>query len=211
MDLVVEFAPLLGALGAGSVIGTWLGGGRSRREMRSAVLNAIAVTETKRWATDPDSTDFGEFVNAIRDLETAALVARIPRRAVHHYAVLAHTARHLSDDDVDYFPGDTDFWGPIDGYFDTLVRDAADVLTRLAWRPYWTRLVLRNDLKKLRTRALAFDDGKLKWRLASAQKAHGPLPGELGQLGGIKDPPQFVKPSSKRVEDPQGEAQAGGG
>ncbi|BBX25715.1 hypothetical protein [Mycolicibacterium alvei] len=207
----LELVPLLGALGAGSVIGNWFGGGRSRREVRSGILRAIATTETKRWATDPDSTDFGDFITAVRDLETAALVARIPRLAVRHYVVLAHAARQLSDDGVDYFRDENDFWGPIDGYFDTLVRDSADVLTRLAWRPWWTRLGLRLDLRNLRTRALEFDDQRLQRRLAGAQKAYGALPGKLGQLPGVKDPPQFVVPSKNTIEASKNETQVGGG
>jgi hypothetical protein len=42
-------------------------------------------------------------------------------------------------------------------------------------------------------------------------KALGALPGGLGQLPGIKDPPQFVQPSKKQqVERPKDETQAGG-
>ncbi|WP_100514693.1 hypothetical protein [Mycobacteroides abscessus] len=196
-----EVVSLLGAVGAGSVIGNWFGGSRSRRELRSGVLNAIAVTETKRWASDPDSSDFGDFVTAIRDLETAALIARMPRQAVHHYVVFARAARLLSDDNVEYLPGEEDFWGPIDGYFDTLVRDFAEVLTRLVWRPWWTRLRLLLDLSILRSRALEFDDQRIRHKLASAQRSHGTLPGKIGKLPGTKDPRQSIKPSKKNSEE----------
>lgn len=114
---------------------------------------------------------------------------------MRHYVVLAHAARLLSDEAVDYLPHENDFWGPIDGYYDTVVRDSAKVLTLLAWRPWWMRLVLAVELKKLRARTLKFDDADIRWRLASAQKAHGALPGELGRIPGIVDPPQFVKRS----------------
>jgi hypothetical protein len=135
----VQWIPLgsaVGGLGVGSAIGTWFGAGRARREVRSDVLKALATTESKRWAEDPDSHDYPEFVTAVRGLETAALIARLPRRAVLHYVVLADAARHLSGDSVDYLPAENDFWGPIDGRFDTLVRDAAEVLTGLTWRPW---------------------------------------------------------------------------
>jgi hypothetical protein len=104
MDLLGSAPSLLAALGAGSVIGNWFGGGRSRREVRSAVLKAIAATETERWTDDPNSADYEDLLSAIRDLETTALIARIPRRAVRHYLIFAYAARHLSDDGVDYLP-----------------------------------------------------------------------------------------------------------
>jgi hypothetical protein len=171
----------------------WVGAGKARRELRSAVLNAITVVETERWARDPDSADYPKFVAAVHDLQTAALVARIPRIAVRHYVVLAEAARQLSDDAVDFDDADQTFWGGIDGYFATLVRDAAEVLTQLAWSPARMRLTLPRDLEKLRRRALQFGDAKIEWRLAGAQKAHGGLPGALGQLPGIEDPPQYAK------------------
>jgi hypothetical protein len=201
----LQWVPLLSALGVGGAIVGWVGAGKVRRELRSAVLNAITVVETERWERDPDSADYPKFVAAVHDLETAALVARIPRIAVRHYVVLAEAARQLSDDAVDFDDADQTFWGGIDGYFATLVRDAAEVLTQLAWSPARTRLTLPRDLEKLRRRALEFDDAKIKWRLAGAQKAHGGLPGALGQLPGIEDPPQYAKQNKKPVKPPRKE------
>jgi hypothetical protein len=95
--------------------------------------------------------------------------------SLRHYVVFAEAARHLSDANVDFDPADQSFWGGIDGYFDTLVRDAAEVLARLAWSPLRARVTLRTDLKKLRTRASEFENpiNPIKWRLAGAQKRHG--------------------------------------
>ncbi len=203
MDFL-QWVPLLSALGAAGVVGTWVGGGRARREVRSAILTAIANTESERWAEDPDGSGYPRFVAALRELETAALIARVPKGAVHHYVVLAEAARNLSDDAVEFFPGDTSFWGPIDGYFDTLVRDSAAVLTRLAWNPCRGRLKLRWSLRRLRARALKFDDAAVKRRLATGQKRHGVLPGKLSQLPGVKDPPLAVqlpkKPDEAKAE-----------
>lgn len=192
MDFL-EWVPLLGALGIGSVIGNYVGAGRTRREVRSGVLKAIAKTETERWAGAPDSKDYPDFVSAVRDLETSALIARIPRHAMRHYLVLAEAARRLSDDAFDVQYPEEVLAGPIDGYFDDVVRDAAEILTRLAWRPWWTRVTLRRKLKNLRSRAASFDESDIKRRLASGQGAHGKLPGPLGELPGIKLPPPIVE------------------
>ncbi|CKH13588.1 hypothetical protein PXH78_26895 [Mycolicibacterium smegmatis] len=194
---LLQYAPLLGALGVASLIGNWFGGGRSRREVRSAVLKALRETESQRWATEPDHVGFRDFITAVHDLETAALIARIPRKAVHHYVVLAHAARGLSEDAVDYFPDLKGYSGPINGYFNTLVRDAAGVLTGLAWHPWWSRIVLLRSLRNLRNRALEFKDEEVRWALATAQKQHNPLPGPLGEIEGVEDPPQIVEPSGK--------------
>lgn len=186
---MLHWVPVASALGAGSVIGGWYGSSRARREARSGILTAIGETETTRWALLADSGDYMGFKLAVRDLETSALIARIPRRAVRHYVVLAETARNLSDDAFDVQYPEEDLSGPIDGYFDDLVRDAAELLCRLAWRPWWTRCVLWLELKSLRSRASKFDEPDIKRRLATGQSRHGVLPGPLSKLPGIKLPP----------------------
>jgi hypothetical protein len=95
---VLQWVPLLGALGIGSVIGNWFGAGYARREVRSGVLKAIAATEKTRWAA---AHHYPDFRDAARDLQTSALIARIPREAVRHYLVFAEAARRLSDDSFD--------------------------------------------------------------------------------------------------------------
>jgi hypothetical protein len=183
---VLQWVPLLGALGVGSVIGNYVGTGRARREVRSGVLKSITATESKRWA---GSSEYTDFVTAVRDLETAALIVRVPRHAVRHYLVLADAARHLSDESFEERDGDEEMGaGGIDGYFADVVRDAAEVITRLAWRPWWARVSLRRDLKSLRSRAEGFDENDIKRKLASGQRAHGALPGPLGELPGINAP-----------------------
>jgi hypothetical protein len=188
VDQFLEWVPLVGALGIGSVIGNWVGGGRARREVRSGILKALATTENKRYCKDPNWKDYPEFITAIRELETAALIARIPSPAVHQYVVFAEAARKLSEDSVQFFPGDESFFGRVDGYFDKLVRDSAEVLTQLAWSPWQARVTRRWNSWKLRKRALQFDDEKIRRTLAAGQKAHGVLPGPLGELQGIEDP-----------------------
>lgn len=183
---------LLGGLGAGSIISQYANSGKARRELRSAVLEAIVRLEQERWAHEHDSADYPKYIAALRGLETAALVARIPRDAVLHYVVFADTARRLSEDEFREF--DDDLWaGPIDGYFDNLVRDSARLLTTLVWSPWRSKPTRWTKLRALRKRGLEFDGADIRWRLAAAQKAHGALPGKLGRIPGIQSPPQIVK------------------
>ena len=63
---------------------------------------------------------------------------------------------------------------------------------------------MRWSLRRLRARALKFDDAAVKRRLATGQKRHGVLPGKLSQLPGVKDPPLAVqlpkKPDEAKAE-----------
>jgi hypothetical protein len=191
---------LVGGLGVGSVFGNYVGGGRARREVRGAVLKAIEAAETTRWAP----TKYREFRSAYRELETTALIARVPRAAVRHYLVLAEAAQRLSDESFEERGGEEDLGaGGIDGYFADLVQEAADVVTRLAWRPWLTRLRLSKELKGLREQVqkLSDDDIAIKRMLAAGQRTHGVLPGPLGEIPGIRpELPQF--PESKLNEFP---------
>ncbi|OBG87857.1 hypothetical protein A5699_18470 [Mycobacterium sp. E802] len=198
---LVQWLPLVGGLGIGSVIGNYIGGGRARREVRGAVLKAIEATELTRWAP----TIYREFRTAYREVETTALIARIPRAAVRHYLVLAEAGRQLSDESWEERGGDEDFGaGGIDGYFADVIQEAAEMITRLAWRPWLTRLTLAKDLKSLRDQAQRFaaEERVIKSALAKGQRTHGLLPGPLGEIPGIKlEPPQFPEAHLNELPD----------
>lgn len=72
MDFSV-IGPIIGALGIGSLITQYLMAGRSRREVRGAVLKQLAEVEQARWAGGPDDIDYREFQKALHTLETAPL------------------------------------------------------------------------------------------------------------------------------------------
>jgi hypothetical protein len=193
---LVQWLPLVGGLGVGSVIGNYVGGGRARREVRGAVLKAIEATETTRWAP----TNYREFRTAYREVETTALIARIPRAAVQHYLVFTEAGRQLSDESWEERDGDEEMGaGGIDAYFADLVQGAAETITRLAWRPWWTRLRLPSDLKSLRDQAqkLGEEQSNIKRMLAHGQRNHGLLPGPLGEIPGIKLEPPFTETELK--------------
>lgn len=181
----MQWLPALAGLGVGGVIIGWAGAGKARREVRSAVLKALASTETTRWHGLADSRDYQHFRAALHELETAALIARIPRLAVQHYTVFAEAARHLSDDSFEDRDGDEELGaGGIDGYFARVVSDAAEIVTKLAWRPWISRLRYRMDLRRLRNRAaaIAVDELPIRSQLASVQYSQGRLPSPLGEL-----------------------------
>jgi len=183
---VSTLASILAALGAGGVIGQYVGGAGARREIRSAFLKTIAAVEEARVCKAPNGEDYPAFVTAIRDLETAGLLARIPRRAVQHYVVLARAARYSSSDAVGFDPVEIEFWGSIPRSFNAVLRDTAEILARLAWSPWKGQLTLSRELKKLRVRAMKLDDRSIKHHLAMAQLYYYVLPGPLGQLPELK-------------------------
>jgi hypothetical protein len=166
---------LLGALGIGSVVGNYVGAGRARREVRSAVFKELAAVEGARWIGSTD-TDWRAFRTAMHSVETSALVARIPRRAVQHYVVFAQAARQLSEESYEERGGDEDMGaGGINGHFARDVSEAARILARLAWSPWLARLDLRWRLRKLRHRAAKHDD-EVQHALRDAQYMFGELP-----------------------------------
>lgn len=189
---VLQWVPLLTALGISGLIVGWAGAGKARREVRSGVLKALAATESSRWA---NGVNYREFNTAIRELETAALVARVPRNAIQHYSVLAEAARRLSDDSYEEHDGDEEMGaGAINGYYANLVRDGAEIITRLAWHPVRSRVRLTKDLKFLIAQVEELDDSDIEQTLAGAQRVHGALPGRLGQIDGIRSLPPMKRP-----------------
>jgi hypothetical protein len=115
MDLS-GIGPIIGALGIGSLATQYLMAARSRRELRGAVLKELTAVERARWVGSAGCGDWREFRTALHSVETAALVARIPRRAVQHYLVFAQAARWLSEESFEERGGDEDFGaGGIDG------------------------------------------------------------------------------------------------
>ena len=180
MDLI-QWIPLAGALGVGSLIGNYVGGGKARREVRSGVLRALAETENTRWAIV--GKDASSFSTAARDLETAALIARIPGSAVQQYVLLANAAWRFSVEDFRKKDGDNGaIAGGVHSGLSDVVKGSAEVITELAWRPWWPRVTYKWKLHKLREEAAAIDDEDVKLHLASAQDELGRSSGSLGKL-----------------------------
>lgn len=194
----IEWRPIISSLGVGGafggIFGNWIGRSSERRKIRSGVLSAIAKVEDRRWSENPDGEDYPALRTAIYKLEAAAVVARIPRRALAHYVVLASAAHSLSAEN--WYP---ELGGTLDQYFGATIQDAAEVLVALVWHPWRGRLALRLRLGILRRRIyqIVHDDPKMIRALAGAQKSHRPLPGQLGRLPGVEDPPLYVRPTGR--------------
>lgn len=125
---------------------TYLTSGQSRREVRGAVLAQLSVVEAARW-DGPDAVPYHQFRTECRALETAAMIARVPRDAVEHYLHCARAARSLSQDNWEKY-GEDEVGGFISAEIDALVNEAAQILTELIWTPRRRRIGLRYRLAK---------------------------------------------------------------
>lgn len=180
MDLPT-LASLLTAVGVSGLVVNWVAEGKARRHFRGDVLKLLSEAESKRWAGQHHS--YREFETALYDLQTAALVARVPQHAVHQYVVLAEVARRVSDDSFAFYNGDFDAGASeIDRQFATHVRDSAGIISQLAWHPVKKRFRLARDLKKIRTKLSTVHDRDVRMHLAISQRVHGTLPGALAEL-----------------------------
>lgn len=164
---VATVASLVGALGVGSVLGQWLSGGRDRRAARAAVLDALREVETARWA--PAKPEKPTFVQATRELETAALLARIPRKYVRFYLHVADAAHTLSQQSWDDYPDEEDGGGAISAVFADAVREAARLVTDVTWSPYVLRVRYPVRLARLDKTMNAIEDQQVKREIERAR------------------------------------------
>ncbi|WP_141797720.1 hypothetical protein [Nocardioides sp. SLBN-35] len=160
-----DVVSIVGALGVGSFIGQYLIGSQQRRQVRSDVLKHLSDAETARWAGG--TTPAPNFTESMRELETAALIARVPRRVIAHYKVFAYCARWLSQASWDDDP-DPEYGGGINGEFADLVRAAAGEVSRVTWAPWWGRVGMKRRLAKRRTEAGHIE--RIESTLARAEK-----------------------------------------
>jgi hypothetical protein len=164
---ISSFASIIGALGIGSFVGQYLIGSQQRRQIRSEVLRQLSHAESARWA---GSSNYLSFTEAIRELETAALIARVPRKVIANYTLFAYAARTLSEEDAEENP-DQEFGGGINAHFGDLVRAAASEVSRSVWSPWIGRLGAGHRMKQQRNQAAQIE-----------QDAHEPCSSASGQL-----------------------------
>lgn len=165
MDVATVVA-LIGALGIGSIVGQYVAGAGQRRQTRAEVLRALGRVESARWA-GPDEPEV-PFRQAIRELETAALLARLPRDLIVHYKVLAQAGHWLSTESWDEYP-DPEFGGGIEGHFADVIWDAAADVSQLAWRPWLGRVRIHRRIRERDSRAKEIDDAKVQRELKRSQ------------------------------------------
>lgn len=167
---IANLISLLGVLGLGSVLTQFLMAGGQRRQTRAEVLRAIGDVESTRWAGGEEPS--APLHVTMRELDTAALLARVPREAVVHYKVLAQAGYWASVDSWEEYP-DPEFGGGIDSKFATIIREAASELSSLVWRPWVGRLGLKKRIKRREARAAAVDNQRIV-RYLKRSREHPP-------------------------------------
>jgi len=131
--VITEVVAILGVLGVGSILGQYIGSSKDRREARAGVLTALADAESSRWV-GPDAKTLDEFHSSMRKLQTAALIARLPRDAVEQYAVLGQAARWYSQTAWEQNP-DPETGGRVEEHLAKAVEEAARAVAAIAWSP----------------------------------------------------------------------------
>lgn len=150
-------ASITGALGIGSFAGQYLIGSQQRRQLRSEVLRHLASTERTRWAGSSSADpSFQHFKDSVRELETAAIIARVPRRPLRLYIQLATAARLMSDDDVEQKDGQEEAGG-INTALGRCVRVSAAQLSRLMWSPWLARAGMKRRAHAIEREAQGLD------------------------------------------------------
>jgi hypothetical protein len=161
---------ILSALGIGSFIGQYFSGAHQRRTIRSEVLANLAKVEDARWAREePHEPPFQE---AMHNLETSALIARIPRKAIVHYRALAYAAWWMSTESFDE-GDDPRYAGGISGNLANATRVAAGEISRLAWSPWTARIQMNKRLREQTTAAAAITDTGVSRTLQRAREHVG--------------------------------------
>lgn len=152
--MVPLIVSILAALGAGSVVGHWVAGGKDRRAARATALERLGAVEEARWVEKGRDEDHTRFRTAARQLEAAALIARVPRRAVILYLQYAEAALTSVHQEIEDRGGDPYRQVGISVGSDEVVAQAASVVSRAAWSSPTTRWVwLRWRLRRVRRKA----------------------------------------------------------
>ncbi|MDV8071160.1 hypothetical protein R4P64_32090 [Rhodococcus sp. IEGM 1366] len=155
-------------MGIGSFVGQYLIGSQQRRQLRSEVLKHLAHTETARWA--PEEPGNPKFRESMRELETAAMISRIPRKVVDQYKVFAYVAWWLSQESWDDHPFSETGGGLIESDFADIVRDVAAELSRSAWSPWAVKVNQNSRLKKNDLGVEAIDNTRVRQNMKRAQE-----------------------------------------
>jgi hypothetical protein len=120
----------------GGVIAPQITQARERRAARADVLTKVSQVEELRWGGE----DYQEFTRSLAALESAAIMARVPRRIVRAYAKVAKAAR---DSSIHVDRGDYMEWVP-DPAEDAGAERALEALSQAIWHPWLSRFLRRN-------------------------------------------------------------------
>jgi hypothetical protein len=139
-----------GALGgalASSVLGPLIAQRRERRDLRAAVLRAIADVERTKWAP-----------TGRKEFRAAVVACRAPRswpaadcELAGRYLFLAEVAQRASETSAEELEIE-DGGGAIPGELADLVTEVAHMFVNHLWHPYRTRARLGGQLRRLARR-----------------------------------------------------------
>lgn len=179
----MDVLTLVSALGIGSAIGTTVGttathfltSGRERRETRSIVFQYLTELERRRWVNDETYTkeELAAFNSAIRDFQTAALIARIRFEIAEQYVVFAATARLISATAAEDNPNPDDGGGSISQEISQLTYKAVDEVNNYLWSPFLASLTYKRTTAARKKRALESRDEELQYMLPLAARRIG--------------------------------------
>ncbi|MDN5929605.1 MAG: hypothetical protein L0I24_00820 [Pseudonocardia sp.] len=128
---------IVGALGVGGLIGQWYASGKDRRAARAALLTCLGDVEDARSHRDGWAIDNPRLSQAIRKLETAALIANVPRSVVVPYAQLATAGLWHTEYEVN-LAGDPEA-ASLPPAMAEATRNAAAIVSRAVWSTPATR------------------------------------------------------------------------
>ena len=137
---ISQVATAVGALGIGSVLGQWLTSGTQRRQVRAVALSALSNVESNRWWRMEANASSESFTQAARALQTACVIARVPRKAVSEYLIYAQAALWQTHENWELHP-DPDVGPSLEAHFSQLVRSAAKALADVIWAPVIFRFI----------------------------------------------------------------------
>lgn len=159
---------ILGALGIGSAFGQWIAASKDRRANRAAVLDKLRRVEELRWTDTGDLTGGPTLLSAVRDLEVAALLARIPRSVVLQYGQLAVAGLWTMHDDIESGKHPEEVGLDID--MSNAIHAAAEVVSRAAWSTPASRwLWLRRHMRRTEKLVEKIEDRGFRRQVASAR------------------------------------------
>lgn len=175
MLIFSDIAPLvisgLGAIGFATILAQWLAAGKDRRIARADFLTKLQRAELSRLPTGKGRRqDTERLRSSLRELESTALAARIPRFVVTRYMQLSIASLRYALNDLDRAGGDLDLAGLPVGLYGVLIR-LADLASRAAWSPQGTRIFrLRFRLWLINNEIRRIVDTELRSHIETAEK-----------------------------------------
>lgn len=135
MPIWLTVVASLAAAVIGGVISPQLAQTKERRSARAAVREKLGEVEALRWSGESAS----DFRRAMAALESAAIMARVSRRAIERYNAAAIAARKASD--VLPVGPNGELEGAVDWVHEKAMVNALTDVTRHLWHPWATKLL----------------------------------------------------------------------